>query len=157
MTPQDQKRCGAILEENNLMFDAIIWLPGCWAMTPDLLAELIDDAHEDEVLRKLFSDKILHDFRKCRDKEEFAEFDVRDICAAGYLVRANTPSPDSFGARINEEGKPVHATYTWGMSNYRWFYGLTLEDIITQAVEWKDGLCQAAWDEKQKVEALNKP
>ena len=145
MNNDQQLELGAKLEENKLAFENIIWLPGNWAQTCDTLVELLEDGDYEEVLLQVFSLRGLKDYQESADRSEFTEFEISAECRVGFLAQVVTPGPDYYGAKL-EGGKPVHGAYTWGYTNSKWFYGLTLEDIVTQAVKWKDKLCEEAWN-----------
>jgi len=142
-----QRHCGVTLEENHLMINHLIWIPGCWAYMPAALVDLIEYGDHDEVLEKVFTRNALSEFRDNRDRHGFSDFEICDNGKVGYLACVSTPTPENV---TMEDDEIRLGTYTWGLQHFQWFYGMELDDIISQAVAWKTRLYEKAWERSKK-------
>jgi hypothetical protein len=138
----NQKEIGDILRTNLLAIETIIWLPGCWAIIPDEMKELIEEGEDDatllveagiplEAMQRYEGEEV--------DRQDFGEYELCERDLTGFLVKVGTPVPDD--TRIGVDGIPEHGTYSWGWSTWKWFFVQELDDIVEPAIAWKRERC----------------
>lgn len=115
---------------------------------PDALIEFIDDLDK-HIAKALATDmpwlpEMLTRWESedgVTDEEERDDFNTlvyRHACY-GYLVKYATPV---MKPRRCSNGEWSGASFSWGYYNTAWFYGETLEETVTKALNWAESLRQ---------------
>jgi hypothetical protein len=126
------------LRNNLIFFDTIICLSACWASASESLKELFEWDEDRDMLKAAgFTNKEIKRLLKKWD-DDYIALILEEGEMTGYFVKAVIPAPED--TRV-EKDIVTHGTYSWGHTQWQWFYVQTIEEAVEKAIEWKHKQC----------------